>query len=99
MDQTLLRVFSLMFCLTVVIGCGSDSKKGGKSNEVTGDAAVDAGDASDDDDTDRDAATGGAKPSTGMAKSCDDVTCSDPATCKEVDGKATCACPAGYDDP
>jgi hypothetical protein len=94
MDQSLRRVFSLLFSLSVVVGCGDDPKT--IVDEVKGDAAVDAGEEPEKPD-EADAATGG-KPSTGTPKSCDDLKCTEPATCKEADGKAACACPSGYDD-
>jgi hypothetical protein len=90
-----------MLGISMLVACGSDSSDGKKQNEVTGDAAVDAGES----DTEaRDAATGGSKgndkgnTSTGSAKSCDDLKCEGPAKCEEKAGKPSCVCPSGYDD-
>lgn len=98
MDQTLRRVVSLLVCISVVVvgACGSD-EDGSKKSELKQDASVDAGEEPETPE-DRDAAEGGEKPSTGTPKSCDDLKCDEPATCEELDGKARCACPSGYDD-
>lgn len=82
----------------MVIGCGSD--KGMSMASLSSDAGEapgpsDAAAPPEHAPAREDAA---AAPVRSAADSCDKLACKEPATCVEQDGKASCACPKGYDD-
>jgi hypothetical protein len=97
MDQAWRRAFSFFFLIAVINGCSDDPEI---KDAITEDSGIDSGRDEPDDNNPpdkRDAATSG-NPMTGTSKSCDELDCKSPATCKESGGKASCACPDGYDD-
>jgi EGF-like domain len=101
MERASLRVF-IIISAAVFLGCGS--KDGSHESAIAADAGDDARNVKDA------AAPHGAdahvrveshdagKPDTITTGSCGELSCTDPATCSEKDGKASCHCPSGYND-
>ncbi len=110
MDRVMGRAFSIL-AVAALIGCGDD---GSREDDVEEDASVEEGPAAGRGGRGGNGGrggTGGARAGNGgsasgaggasgsaSGSSCDDLDCKEPATCKETDGRASCACPEGYDD-